>query len=141
MKNHWLLPEGIDEILPPQAARLEDLCRRIIDLYKGWGYQLVMPPLIEFLESLLTGTGEDLDLQVFKLTDQLSGRLMGIRADTTPQVARIDANILKRNGPTRLCYLGSVLHTRPDGTGGSRSPLQVGAELYGHTGVASDAEV
>ncbi|OGT36341.1 MAG: ATP phosphoribosyltransferase regulatory subunit [Gammaproteobacteria bacterium RBG_16_51_14] len=139
--QHWLLPEGIEEILPPRAARLEQLCRELIDLYTSWGYELVIPPLIEYLETLLTGTGEDLDLQVFKLTDQLSGRLMGIRADTTPQVARIDAHILKRNVPTRLCYLGSVLHTRPDGTGGSRSPLQVGAELYGHTGVASDAEV
>ena len=141
MKNHWLLPEGIEEVLPPQAARLEDLCRRIIDLYKGWGYQLVMPPLIEFLESLLTGTGKDLDLNTFKLTDQLSGRLMGVRADTTPQVARIDAHNLKRDVPTRLCYLGTVLHTRPEYHGGSRSPLQVGAELYGHHGKESDAEI
>lgn len=141
MKNHWLLPEGIEEILPPQAARLDDLCRSIIDLYKGWGYQLVMPPLIEFLESLLTGTGEDLDLKTFKLTDQLSGRLMGVRADTTPQVARIDAHNLKRDFPSRLCYLGTVLHTRPENHGGSRSPLQAGAELYGHRGKESDAEI
>jgi ATP phosphoribosyltransferase regulatory subunit len=141
MKNHWLLPEGIEEILPPQAAQLEELCRRIIDLYKSWGYQLVMPPLIEFLESLLTGTGEDLDLKTFKLTDQLSGRLMGVRADTTPQVARIDAHNLKRAVPSRLCYLGTVLHTRPENHGGSRSPLQVGAELYGHQGRESDAEI
>jgi ATP phosphoribosyltransferase regulatory subunit len=140
-RQHWLLPEGIEEILPPQAARLELLCRDIIDLCNTWGYELVIPPMIEYLESLLTGTGEDLDLQTFKLTDQLSGRLMGIRADTTPQVARIDAHILKREVPTRLCYLGSVLHTRPESGGGSRSPLQVGAELYGHTGVESDAEV
>ncbi|MEE8321580.1 MAG: ATP phosphoribosyltransferase regulatory subunit [Gammaproteobacteria bacterium] len=139
--KHWLLPEGIVEILPPQAFRLEQLCRDIIDLYTTWGYELVIPPMIEYLESLLTGTGEDLDLQTFKLTDQLSGRLMGIRADTTPQVARIDAHILKRDVPTRLCYLGSVLHTRPEGAGGSRSPLQAGAELYGHTGADSDAEV
>ena len=141
MKNPWLLPEGIEEILPPQAGQLERLCRRIIDLYESWGYELVMPPMIEFLESLLTGTGEDLDLQTFKLTDQLSGRMMGIRADTTPQVARIDAHNLKRNVPTRLCYLGTVLHTRPENHGGSRSPLQVGAELYGHRGKESDAEI
>jgi ATP phosphoribosyltransferase regulatory subunit len=141
MKNHWLLPEGIEEMLPPQAARLEELCRQTIDLYKSWGYQLVMPPLIEFLESLLTGTGEDLDLKTFKLTDQLSGRLMGVRADTTPQVARIDAHNLKRDVPSRLCYLGTVLHTRPENHGGTRSPLQVGAELYGHQGKESDAEI
>lgn len=141
MKNPWLLPEGIEEILPPQAGQLEELCRRIIDLYKSWGYQLVMPPIIEFLESLLTGTGEDLDLQTFKLTDQLSGRMMGIRADTTPQVARIDAYNLKRDIPSRLCYLGTVLHTRPENHGNSRSPLQVGAELYGHRGKESDAEI
>ena len=141
MKNRWLLPEGIEEILPPEAGRLEDLCRRIIDLYKSWGYQLVMPPLIEFLDSLLTGTGEDLDLQTFKLTDQLSGRLLGVRADTTPQVARIDARNLKQTAPARLCYLGTVLHTRPENHGGSRSLLQVGAELYGHRGRESDVEV
>lgn len=141
MKNPWLLPEGIEEILPPQAGQLEELCRRIIDLYKSWGYQLVMPPMIEFLESLLTGTGEDLDLQTFKLTDQLSGRMMGIRADTTPQVARIDAHNMKQNVPTRLCYLGTVLHTRPESHGSSRAPLQVGAELYGHRGKESDAEI
>lgn len=141
MNNSWLLPEGIEEILPPQAAQLESLCRRVMDLYMTWGYQLVIPPVIEFLESLLTGTGVDLDLQTFKLTDQLSGRLMGIRADTTPQVARIDAHILKRNVPTRLCYLGTVLHTRPENSGDSRSPLQVGAELYGHHGFESDAEI
>lgn len=141
MKNSWLLPEGIEEILPPKAGQLEALCRRIIDLYKSWGYQLVMPPMIEFLESLLTGTGEDLDLQTFKLTDQLSGRMMGIRADTTPQVARIDAHNLKRDIPARFCYLGTVLHTRPENHGGSRSPLQVGAELYGHRGKESDAEI
>jgi len=140
-QNRWLLPEGIEEILPPHAARLDRLCRNIIDLHAGWGYQLVIPPLVEFLESLLTGTGSDLDLQTFKLTDQLSGRLLGIRADTTPQVARIDAHNLKRETPTRLCYLGSVLHTRPSDTGGTRSPLQVGAELYGHQGTESDAEI
>jgi len=136
-----LLPEGIEEILPPHAARLEALCRDMIDLYTGWGYELVMPPLIEFLDSLLTGTGEDLELQTFKLTDQVSGRMLGLRADTTPQVARIDAHNLKRDVPTRLCYLGTVLHTRPEVTGSTRSPLQVGAELYGHNGIASDVEV
>lgn len=139
--NNWLLPEGIEEILPPKAAQIESLCRQIIDRYYTWGYELVMPPMIEFLESLLTGTGKDLDLQTFKLTDQLSGRMMGIRADTTPQVARIDAHILKRSSPVRLCYLGTVLHTRPESSGGTRSPFQIGAELYGHKGVESDAEI
>ena len=140
-ENRWLLPEGIEEILPPRAANLERLCRDAIDLYTSWGYELVVPPMIEFLESLLTGTGEDLDLQTFKLTDQLSGRMMGIRADMTPQVARIDAHILKRDVPTRLCYLGPILHARPGTPGDGRSLLQVGAELYGHSGVASDAEI
>ena len=141
MNKSWLLPEGVEEILPPQAGYLENLCRSIIDLYRTWGYQLVMPPMIEFLESLLTGTGSDLDLQTFKLTDQLSGRLMGVRADTTPQVARLDARNINCTAPTRLCYLGTVLHTRPAGHGASRSPLQVGAELYGHRGRESDAEI
>jgi len=140
-QNSWILPEGIEEILPPRAEQLDKLCREIIDLYSTWGYQLVIPPMIEYMDSLLTGTGKDLDLQIFKLTDQLSGRLMGVRADTTPQVARIDAHNLKREVPTRLCYLGTVLHTRPENTGGNRSPLQVGAELYGHKGFESDAEV
>ena len=139
--NRWLLPEGVEEILPPKAIELEQLCRTIIDLLSSWGYEFVIPPMIEYLESLLTGTGEDLDLQTFKLTDQLSGRLMGIRADMTPQVARIDAHLLKRDVPTRLCYLGSVLHTRPGKSGETRSPLQVGAELYGHSGVAADIEI
>lgn len=141
LRDRWLLPEGVDEILPPRAAVLEQLCRRVIDLYATWGYELVIPPLIEFLDSLLTGTGSDLDLQTFKLTDQLTGRLMGLRADMTPQIARIDAHKLKRDVPVRLCYLGSVVHTRPGGVGESRCPLQVGAELYGHSGVESDAEV
>ena len=139
--NRWLLPEGVEEILPPKAIELEQLCRTIIDLFSTWGYELVIPPMVEYLESLLTGTGEDLDLKTFKLTDQLSGRLMGIRADITPQVARIDAHLLKRDTPTRLCYLGSVLHTRPGKPGETRAPLQVGAELYGHSGVASDIEI
>lgn len=141
VEDRWLLPEGIEEILPPAASRLETLRRRLIDLYASWGYELVMPPLIEFLESLLTGTGNDLELQTFKLTDQLSGRMMGVRADMTPQVARIDAHLLKRDGPTRLCYMGTVLRTRADGFGGSRSPYQAGVELYGHRGYESDLEV
>ncbi len=140
-QNNWILPEGIEEILPPRAEQLDKLCREIVDLYSTWGYQLVIPPMIEYMDSLLTGTGKDLDLQIFKLTDQLSGRSMGVRADTTPQVARIDAHNLKREVPTRLCYLGTVLHTRPENTGGNRSPLQVGAELYGHKGIESDIEV
>jgi ATP phosphoribosyltransferase regulatory subunit len=139
--ERWLLPEGIDEALPEQAKALESLRRRILDMYSSWGYEQVMPPFIEYLESLLTGTGHDLDLQTFKLTDQLSGRMMGVRADMTPQVARIDAHRLKRDVPTRLCYMGTVLNTRPDGFAGSRSPMQIGAELYGHSGLDSDLEV
>ncbi len=139
--DRWLLPEGIEEVLPPQALRLESLRRRLLDLYASWGYELVMPPFIEYLESLLTGMGNDLDLQTFKLTDQLTGRLMGVRADITPQAARMDAHQLQREGPVRLCYMGTVLRTRPDGFAGSRGPLQVGAELFGHGGVESDLEV
>ena len=139
--DRWLLPEGIEEVLPEQAKRLEQLRRKLLDTYESWGYDLVIPPFIEYLESLLTGTGNDLDLQTFKLTDQLTGRLMGVRADMTPQVARIDAHQLNRDTPTRLCYIGTVLHTRTDGFAGSRSPLQVGAELYGHAGIESDVEV
>lgn len=139
--DRWLLPEGIDEALPDTAAWLETARRRLIDLYQGWGYRLVMPPFIEYLDSLLTGSSHDLDLQTFKLTDQLSGRMMGLRADMTPQVARIDAHRLRENHPTRLCYLGTVLTTRPAGFAGSRSPLQVGAELYGHEGIGSDSEI
>ncbi len=139
--NRWLLPEGIEEVLPQQARQLETMRRDLLDLFQSWGYDLVMPPFIEYLESLLTGTGNDLDLQTFKLTDQLTGRMMGVRADMTPQVARIDAHHLKSLAPTRLCYLGTVLHTRPGGFAGSRSLLQVGAELFGHAGIESDAEV
>lgn len=139
--DRWLLPEGIEEALPEQAERLETYRRRLIDLYHRWGYDLVMPPFIEYLESLLTGVGRDLDLKTFKLTDQLTGRLMGVRADITPQVARIDAHRLKRDAPSRLCYLGTVLHTRPEGLAGTRSPLQVGAELFGHHGLDSDIEI
>ena len=139
--KRWLLPEGVDEILPPRAILLEQMCRKLIDLFSSWGYEFVIPPMMEYLESLLTATGEDLDLQTYKITDQLSGRLMGIRADITPQVARIDAHLLKRNIPTRLCYLGSVLHSRTNNSGDSRSPLQLGAELFGHEGVSSDIEI
>ena len=140
-KERWLLPEGIEEVLPPQAQVLEQKRRALLDLYRSWGYELVMPPFIEYLDSLLTGTGDDLDLQTFKLTDQLNGRMMGVRADMTPQVARIDAHLLRRNTPTRLCYMGTVLHTRPKGFAASRAPLQIGLELYGHPGLESDVEV
>ncbi|VAW94519.1 ATP phosphoribosyltransferase regulatory subunit [hydrothermal vent metagenome] len=141
LNNRWVLPEGIEEVLPVQAMQLEELRRNLIDMYTSWGYDLVMPPLVEYLESLLSGTGHDLDLQTFKITDQLTGRMMGIRADMTPQVARIEAHHLKQNTPTRLCYLGTVLHTRPQGFSASRSPLQIGAELYGHNGTQSDVEI
>ncbi len=141
IQDRWLLPEGIEEILPPAASRLERLRRDLLDLYESWGYELIIPPLIEFLDSLLTGAGDDLELQTFKLTDQLSGRMMGVRADMTPQAARIDAHLLKRDSPVRLCYMGTVLRTRADGFGGSRSPYQAGVELYGHRGWESDLEV
>jgi len=137
----WLLPEGIDELLPPQAGALEQMRRRLLDTYNSWGYELVITPFVEFLDSLLVGTGKDLDIQTFKLTDQVSGRQLGLRADITPQVARIDAHRLGRVTPTRLCYIGSVLRTRSDGFAGSRSPLQVGVELYGHAGIESDLEI
>jgi ATP phosphoribosyltransferase regulatory subunit len=137
----WLLPEYIEDILPPEARRIEALRRRILDLFCVHGYELVMPPLVEYLDSLLTGTGHDLDLRTFKLVDQLSGRLLGLRADITPQVARIDAHLLNREGVTRLCYAGSVLHALPSGLSQSRQPLQIGAELYGHAGVESDIEI
>ena len=139
--NTWLLPEGIEELLPPEAAQVEALRRRLLDLYQTWGYELVMTPFIEYLDSLLTGTGRDLDVHTFKLTDQISGRMMGVRADITPQVARIDAHKLRRDTPSRLCYMGSVLRTRSKHFGGSRNPLQVGAELFGHDGIASDVEI
>ncbi|KAB7628358.1 ATP phosphoribosyltransferase regulatory subunit [Alkalilimnicola sp. S0819] len=139
--NRWLLPEGVDEALPERAAALEALRRRLLDLYWSWGYEQIMPPFIEYLDSLLTGAGHDLDLQTFKLTDQLSGRLMGVRADMTPQAARIDAHQLNREGPSRLCYIGTVLQTRLEGLSRSRNPLQVGAELYGHAGVESEVEI
>jgi ATP phosphoribosyltransferase regulatory subunit len=137
----WLLPEHIDDILPAEAMRIEVLRRRILDLFFENEYELVMPPLVEFTDSLLTGTGHDLDLRTFKLVDQLSGRMMGVRADITPQVARIDAHLLNRKGVTRLCYCGSVLHARPAGPAATREPIQIGAEIFGHPGVASDLEI
>ncbi len=140
-KDRWLLPEGIEESLPEESAWLEKYRRELVDMFSTWGYELVMPPLIEYLDSLLIGPSDDLDLQTFKLTDQLTGRMMGVRADMTPQVARIDAHMLKRDAPTRFCYLGTVMHTRPGGRDLTRSPLQVGAELYGHAGLDSDVEV
>ena len=139
--DRWLLPDGIEEILPEDAARLERLRRDVLDLFGTWGYRLVVTPLIEFIDSLLTGAGHDLDIQTFKLIDQISGRLLGVRADMTPQVARIDARHSRSNVPARLCYLGTVLHTVSDRLETSRSPMQVGAELYGHSGVASDLEI
>lgn len=137
----WLLPEYIEDILPDEARRVERVRRRILDDFAAHGYELVMPPLLEYVDSLLTGTGHDLDLQTFKLVDQLSGRMLGIRADITPQVARIDAHLLNRSGVTRLCYTGSVLRTLPDGLNRTREPLQIGAEIYGHRGIESDIEV
>lgn len=137
----WLLPEGIEDILPPAAYRLEHTRRELLDLFDRWGYDLVVPPVIDFLDGLLRGTGPDVDLLTFKVTDQASGRLLGVRADMTPQVARIDAQHRAAHVPSRLCYIGTVLHARGDGFGGSRSPIQVGAELYGHPGPASDIEI
>lgn len=139
--DRWLLPEGIEEVLPEKARQLEAMRRVLLDLFDSWGYDLVMPPLVEFLDALNTGLGQDLDLQTFKLTDQLTGRLMGLRADMTPQVARIESHYIKREAPVRLCYLGPVLRTRPGVFGGSREPLQMGAELFGHAGVQSDVEI
>jgi len=140
-ENRWLLPAGIDELLPSAAWAIEDLRRRLLDRFRTWGYELVIPPMIEYLESLLIHPGDDLDLSTFKLIDQLTGRLMGVRADMTPQMARIDAHSLRQDGPTRLCYLGTVLHALPGGFAGTRAPMQVGAELFGHAGSASDIEI
>ena len=137
----WVLPEYIEDILPAEAARIERLRRDILDLLRGHGFELVMPPLLEHVESLLTGTGHDLDLQTFKLVDQLSGRMLGVRADITPQVARIDAHLLNSKGVTRLCYCGSVLHALPASAGATRELIQIGAEIYGHPGVAADLEI
>ncbi len=139
--DHWLLPVGVEETLPTEAARIERLRRKVIDLLNSWGYELVMPPLMEFLDSLLTGVGHGLEIETFKLTDQISGRMMGVRADMTPQVARIDAHYLRSNGPRRLCYFGPVLRTRPDCLGCSRIPLQLGAELFGVKSSQADIEI
>ncbi|HEY0822860.1 MAG TPA: ATP phosphoribosyltransferase regulatory subunit [Ramlibacter sp.] len=136
----WVLPDHIADVLPSEARHIEELRRELLDTARGYGYELVMPPMLEHLESLLTGTGEALDLQTFKLVDQLSGRMLGLRADTTPQVARIDAHLLNRQGVTRLCYCGPVLHTRPDRPHATREPLQFGAEIYGHAGLEADLE-
>ena len=139
--HNWLLPEYIEDVLPAEAARLETYRRQLLDLFRVHGYQYVVPPMMEYVESLLTGTGHDLDIATFKVVDQLTGRLMGLRADTTPQAARIDAHMLNHQGVSRLCYAGTVLRTKPDGLARTREPLQLGAELYGHAGIESDIEV
>jgi ATP phosphoribosyltransferase regulatory subunit len=136
----WVLPDHIADVLPSEARHIEELRRGLLDTARSYGYELVMPPLLEHLDSLLTGTGEALDLQTFKLVDQLSGRSLGLRADTTQQVARIDAHLLNRRGVTRLCYCGPVMHTRPDRPHATREPLQFGAEIYGHAGIEADIE-
>jgi len=141
MTSAWLLPEHIADVLPSEARRIEELRRKLLDLARSYGFELVIPPMLEHLESLLSGTGRALDLQTFKLVDQLSGRMLGLRADTTPQVARIDAHLLNRKGVARLCYCGPVLHTRPDRPLATREPLQFGAEIYGHAGLEADLEV
>ncbi|MFC5427710.1 ATP phosphoribosyltransferase regulatory subunit [Paraburkholderia denitrificans] len=137
----WLLPENIADVLPSEARKIEELRRRLLDRFRAYGYEMVMPPLLEYLESLLTGSGRDLNLRTFKLVDQLSGRTLGLRADMTPQVARIDAHLLNRQGVTRLCYAGNVLHTRPRGLHATREQIQIGAEIYGHAGLEADLEI
>lgn len=139
--RRWLLPEAIEDILPNEAARIEALRRRMLDGFRGHGYEMVTPPLLEYVESLLTDGAHDLDLRTFKLVDQISGRTLGIRADITPQVARIDAHLLNREGVTRLCYCANVLHTRSGSLTATREPLQIGAELYGHAGIEADIEI
>ena len=141
MSSAWLLPEHIADVLPAEARRIEELRQALLEMARSYGFELVMPPLLEHLDSLLTGTGHELDLRTFKLVDQLSGRTLGLRADSTPQVARIDAHLLNRQGVTRLCYCGPVLHTRPLGPQGTREPLQLGAEIYGHSGLEADLEI
>lgn len=138
---NWLLPENIADVLPSEARKIEELRRVLLDNFRCYGYELVMPPLLEYIESLLTGAGQDMDLRTFKLVDQISGRTMGVRADMTTQVARIDAHLLNRKSVTRLCYAGSVLHTRPSGLHATREPLQIGGEIYGHAGLEADAEI
>ncbi|MEO8835189.1 MAG: ATP phosphoribosyltransferase regulatory subunit [Caldimonas sp.] len=141
MSSAWLLPEHIADVLPARARHIETLRRGLLDAAFGFGFELVIPPMLEHIESLLSGTGHALDLQTFKLVDQLSGRTLGLRADSTPQVARIDAHMLNREGVARLCYCGPVLHARPSGSGSTREPLQFGAEIYGHAGLGADLEV
>lgn len=141
MSSAWLLPEHIADVLPSEARRIEELRRVLLDVARSHGYELVMPPLLEYLESLLSGAGSAMDLRTFKLVDQLSGRTMGVRADATPQVARIDAHLLNRAGVARLCYCGPVLHTVPSGLHATREPLQFGAEIYGHAGLEADLEI
>lgn len=138
---NWLLPENIADVLPSEARKIEELRRVIIDNFRLYGYELVMPPMLEYLDSLLTGAAQDMNLRTFKLVDQLSGRTLGIRADMTTQVARIDAHLLNRDSVTRLCYAGSVLHTKPFGLHATREPIQIGAEIYGHAGLEADAEI
>jgi ATP phosphoribosyltransferase regulatory subunit len=138
---NWLLPENIADVLPSEARKIEELRRRLLDQFRLYGYELVMPPMLEYLESLLPVGGHDMDLRMFKLVDQISGRTMGVRADMTTQVARIDAHLLNRTAVTRLCYVGSVLHTLPSGLHATREPLQIGAEIYGHAGLEADAEI
>ena len=140
MPTNWLLPENIADVLPSEARKIEDLRRRMLDNFRLYGYELVMPPMLEYVDSLLNGAGEDTDLRTFKLVDQISGRMLGLRADMTTQVARIDAHLLNRDSVTRLCYAGSVLHTRPSGLHATREPLQIGARFYGHAGLEADAE-
>ena len=140
MTQAWLLPEYVEDILPPYSDQAETLRRRLLDLFDGYGYDLVVPPLVEYLDSLLTGAARDLDLKTFKVVDGLSGRLLGVRADMTPQAARIDAHLIDHDGPTRLCYAGPVLRTKPAGMS-SREPFQIGAELFGHAGIAADLEI
>lgn len=141
MVSAWLLPEHIADVLPAQARQVERMRRTLLDVAGGYGYELVIPPLVEHLDSLLSGTGRELDLRTFKLVDQLSGRTIGMRADSTPQVARIDAHLLNREGVTRLCYCGPLLHTLPSGLHGTREPLQFGAEIFGHPGLEADLEI
>ncbi len=140
-RDSWLLPQGIEDVLPEDAQQLETLRRQLLDVFSCWGYELVIPPVVDFLDSLLTGSGHDLDLQTFKLTDQVSGEMLGVCADITPQVARIDAHNLKHDRPTRLCYVGTTLRTLGDSLSKTRSPIQIGAEIYGHSGIESDLEV
>lgn len=140
-KRRWLLPESVADALPQEAERIETLRRRLLDEFAAQGYELVIPPLLEYADSLLAADHGDLDLRTFKLVDQMSGRGLGIRADTTPQVARIDAHMLNRTGVARLCYCGSVLHTLPASFAATREPLQLGAELYGHAGLEADIEI